>query len=767
MNKAITDGLDLMPPAFIDGLDQWSSQDGTPGSTGYDTDPNGTLVASDPDFGGCLEVIKADSPQRIRHKGETPILPGCYLEVRARVKLMSGPFPQVQVSAYAGDAGGAQVTTVPETGPLVSVDEIGRIYTVRAILGSGERTGVDMVWGTSPIFAHVGLDIVGDPGSVLRVESIVVEDMTSVFHRKMMDWVDVRDFGAIGDGVTDDANAFEAADANAAGRVVLVSAGTYRLDRDITMLSPVRFEGTITQPGNQRFILRSNFDFPSYVEAFGDETLALRKALQALFNFADHESLDLGGRRIQVSAPIDVAAAVGNVTSYYSRRAIRNGQLAAQDNPAFDDVVATSTASYSTSNPLKLTNVVNIENIPVGSLVEGFGVGREIYVRSVNVGAQEITLSRALSNAQGNQSYTFTRFQYLLDFSGFQRINGFNIEAIEFLGNRRGSGILLPDEGIWWIIRNCWFTEVAARGITSIGTACQGISIDQCEFIAPDDDLPTQNRRSVGFNINNNDAKIRHNRCIEFRHFGVLGGSGNLVMGNHFWQIDNAAEGTRTAGLILCQRESKTTITGNYIDNQFIEISNEYEAGGVNGSGLEFGNVSITNNVFTGTQIPSWFRFIVLAPKGTDHILDGITVTGNVFKNFGGAQIFRVESVDTSDGSFDFAQTKDLVFENNAYDNVTVRTQSPALIEMTRGSAGSNWDIDASTKLPFGTYALGVDSIVAHSEIHTSGGGGYDGMPWADVRQGAGQDHVTLRWQQPVSGTVQVRVRADRPGGTG
>jgi polygalacturonase len=46
--------------------------------------------------------------------------------------------------------------------------------------------------------------------------------MTSVFHRKLMDWVDVLDFGAAGDGVTDDLDAFLAADAAAAGREVLV-----------------------------------------------------------------------------------------------------------------------------------------------------------------------------------------------------------------------------------------------------------------------------------------------------------------------------------------------------------------------------------------------------------------------------------------------------------------------------------------------------------------------------------------------------------------
>ena len=241
MNKAITEGLDLMPPDFVDGLSVWSSEDGTIGTTTYATNPAGTLSASDADFGDCLEIGTTEDPQRLRYMGETPILPGCYLEVSARVKLMSGPIPQVRIAGYAGDANGNQVANVDGTGELIELSDYSRVYTVRAIIGSGQRTGVDMVWGTAPVFGHLGLDIVADPGSVVRVESIRVEDRTSVFHRKMMDMVDVRDYGAIGNGVTDDSTAFETADAAAQGRVVVVPAGTYFLNRNITMLSQVRF----------------------------------------------------------------------------------------------------------------------------------------------------------------------------------------------------------------------------------------------------------------------------------------------------------------------------------------------------------------------------------------------------------------------------------------------------------------------------------------------------------------------------------------------
>ena len=64
MNKAITDGLVLMPTAFADGLAVWSSEDGTPGGVTYDTIPTATVVPGDPDFGGTLELLKSDSIQK-------------------------------------------------------------------------------------------------------------------------------------------------------------------------------------------------------------------------------------------------------------------------------------------------------------------------------------------------------------------------------------------------------------------------------------------------------------------------------------------------------------------------------------------------------------------------------------------------------------------------------------------------------------------------------------------------------------------------------
>jgi len=216
MNKAITDGLVLMPPPFSAGLNQWSSGDGTPGAPSYQGASNAALVPSDADFGGCLELQKTASVQKLRHFGQTPILPGCYLRVTARVKAMSGNLPSVRIAAWAGGSGG-NLSGVAQVGPSVALTAYGAVVTVSAIIGTGARGGVDMPWGTAAIYGHVGLDLTGANGGVVRIDDILVEDITAAFHRDMMDWVDVRDYGAVGNGVANDRAAFVAADAAAGG----------------------------------------------------------------------------------------------------------------------------------------------------------------------------------------------------------------------------------------------------------------------------------------------------------------------------------------------------------------------------------------------------------------------------------------------------------------------------------------------------------------------------------------------------------------------
>lgn len=354
MNKAITDGLVLMPPSFSAGLNLWSREDGTPGAASYQGQANAALVSNDQDFAGCLELQKTEVTQKLRSYAQTPIQAGLYLRVTARVKAVSGNLSSVRIAAWAGDVNGANVDAVPQTEVAVPLTSYGEVVTVSAIIARGNRTGVDLPWGTDPVYAHVGLDLTGANGGVVRIDDIVVEDVTNIFIRKLMDWVDVRDYGALGDGATNDSAAFLAADADAQGRAVLVPSGVFRLTSNLTMNSRMRFEGTVSMPAERRLILTRGFDLDTYGQAFGGELEGFRRALQALFFFTDHVTLDLSGRRVEVTGPIDVAALTG-LTDFAIRRVVRNGQLNTVAGPAWNTEEVTSVATYAVANPNTLT----------------------------------------------------------------------------------------------------------------------------------------------------------------------------------------------------------------------------------------------------------------------------------------------------------------------------------------------------------------------------------------------------------------------------
>lgn len=762
MNKAITDGLDFMPPAFIDGLADWSSEDGTPGSATYDGAGNAALVASDPDFGPCVELQKTDSLQKLRYMGDTPLLPGCYLQVTIRFKVLSGLFPSFRVAAWAGGPGGLHVSGVDETGPEVLPDTYGRIYTVSAIVGTGDRTGVDMIWGTEPVFGHFGLDMTGDDGAVVRVESVVIEDKTDVFHRKLMGWVDVRDYGAIGDGITDDRLAFLAADADAQGREIVVSEGNYYIGDSLTINSPIKFEGKLLMPTSARLQITSNFEYKTYEAAFGSEREALTRALAALFNFTDHESLDLGGRRIQLDEPIDVHAAVGNKDNFGNRRVIRNGQLEATASAGWDTTIVTSSASYSTGSPTTLSSVANIANISVGSLVTGTGVGREIYVASKDDGAGTITLSRELVNPPTSQTYTFERFKYLLDFSGFDGVSRFQISNIEFSCLGYCSAVMLPYTGFEWHIHDCWFLKPKDRGVTSFYRGCFGISLDSNEWYSSEYDDLAQNRTCIAFNSNFNDIKVRDNQSVRFKHFGVVAGGGHIFAGNHIWQGDSAPAGDRTAGLVFTSRNCNSVITGNYIDNCFVDISNEHANFTNVGSGTTpFGALSINGNIFVVSDTPSWFTFIRLSPYGSGHHIDGISVIGNTFKDIGAGTVDRVESVVTSNGSIDHSLTKNIVFYGNSFEDIIFKTENPAYVDVSQVSVSTTWSYSHAAKVPFGGQVLGVVGWSAIGPIRDAANATQFDAPYFSIAQGGAGNSVSVSWPTARKGRLHLSLRSD------
>ncbi|MFB9149208.1 glycosyl hydrolase family 28-related protein [Roseovarius ramblicola] len=760
MNKAITQGIVFMPPPFAAGLDQWSSGDGRPGSDTYESAPNAAFVPADQDFGGALEVQKVEAVQRLRYMGETPVLPGCYLRIRARVKAIAGNLPDVRIAAFAGDAGGAPLSGVTVTGPQVTLTTYGEVVEVSAIVGTGQRTGVDMVWGPQAMFGHFGLDLTGPSGGVVRIDDIGIEDVSRFFLRDVIATVDVRDYGAIGDGVSDDHAAFEAADTAAGGREIIVPAGTYFLGSSTTIQSRIRFEGTVVMPDAAILALTKNFDLPAYIDAFGDSELAFRKAYQALLNNAGHVTLDLAGRKIALRAPVDMQAAVGNRTTYNQRHVIRNGQFSVFPTPAFDTEVVTSQATYSPGTAVReLTGVVDVANVPVGALVEGDGVGREVYVTSRNVAAGRLTISQPLFDAAGTQMFTFRRFKYMLDFSGFQDVSRMAFSEVDFQCTGDCSGVLLPPQGSANHFRDCFFTRPKDRGITSHGEGDQGMMIDRCQFLSDEAPLVVSERRTIGFNANANDLKVRDCRATFFRHFAVIAGSSSLISGNHVFQGDSAPGGVRSAGWVLTRTNNRGTISGNYIDNCFIDWGNEHDHAPDFASEFSFSALSITGNVFLASDVAPWFTYIVVRPHGPGHFLDGMIVTGNTFRAIG--SITRVESVDTSFADLDYDRVGNITFAGNSFHNVDVPARSPLAMVHIEASAAATWVVTPAPRLPFGAWAQTVESVLAEGVLRDGGGNAVHASPWFEARQGPERDRIHLHWPQPVSGKVILRVRID------
>ncbi|HRO11927.1 hypothetical protein [Amaricoccus sp.] len=181
MNRHARPELDLMPPPFAEGFDDWSRGDGTPESPTWETAPNARLVRDDADFGPCLELRTTAEVERIRYMGEMPLLAGGFIEVAVRVRAVRGPLPEVRIAAWPGGAGGRRVEGLPEAGPLLPVPAHGGVCAVRAVVGRDAHPGVDLVWDERVLYAHVGLDIEGPAGAVVRVESVAVRDVTRRF----------------------------------------------------------------------------------------------------------------------------------------------------------------------------------------------------------------------------------------------------------------------------------------------------------------------------------------------------------------------------------------------------------------------------------------------------------------------------------------------------------------------------------------------------------------------------------------------------------
>ena len=237
-------------------------------------------------------------------------------------------------------------------------------------------------------------------------------------------------------------------------------------------------------PDSALLILHHDFTLPTYEAALGNDVAGFRKGLQALFHTNQHIAFDMMGGRVNLTAPIDMRSLVG-FDNANVHLVLQNGQLRAADVGDWDTVSTTRIATYDPANPNLLSGVSNVAGVPVGARVSGVGVGREVYVRARNTAAGALSLSQPLHGGAGTQNFTFERYQYLLDCSGFSNLSNFECRDIEFLCRGRASAVMLAEGGSIARFTDCDFDRPKDRGITSIGRGCQGAdrgSLPVCQF---------------------------------------------------------------------------------------------------------------------------------------------------------------------------------------------------------------------------------------------------------------------------------------------
>ena len=220
-----------------------------------------------------------------------------------------------------------------------------------------------------------------------------------------------------------------------------------------------------------------NFDLKGYSEAFGDDVIGLKKGIQQLFNQSDHEAFDLCGRardprgadrraggRGQSKTPMPTGACCETASCRQRPRPRGPTRCTRAPAPGPRPIRGGSRAcrTWPTSRWARWSRHARRR-------------ARDLRDRQGRGGGGRVTLSGALYGAPVTQGYTFTRFQYLLDFIGWQtcsasssRISSFSAQDALFRPQhaaRRAGGSRS---------RTVFFTGPKDRGITSAGERLPG-----------------------------------------------------------------------------------------------------------------------------------------------------------------------------------------------------------------------------------------------------------------------------------------------------
>ena len=211
---------------------------------------------------------------------------------------------------------------------------------------------------------------------------------------------------------------------------------------------------------------------------------------------------------------------------------------------------------------------------------------------------------------------------------------------------------------------------------------------------------------------------------------------------------------------MIARTHTSSTITRNYIDNCFLEWTNEQDAAPEFNAEFSFSALTIADNIFLSGDVAPWFSYIVIKPHGPGHFLSGVTITGNHFRSINGS-IDRAERVDTSFADLDYTRMKDVTFAANSFHNVRDQVFSPLTLRHSEATPATTWVVETAGKLPFGARVLSVDGIATRGAITNAAGTPQFYALGIEPEQGSNGDLVHLTWPEAVQGEVQITLRLD------
>ena len=319
---------------------------------------------------------------------------------------------------------------------------------------------------------------------------------------------------------------------------------------------------------------------------------------------------------------------------------------------------------------------------------------------------------------------------------------------------------MLSAEGNTLIFRDCHFNRPSHRAITSFGEGCSGLTLERNQFISDEESAQVANRETIAVNTNANDAKIKDNRVVRFKHFFVTSGANHIITGNHIFQGDNVDSKEKTAAIIIADPFQGITISDNYIDNCYIEWTNEHFAF-PDVPNASFSGITISGNTFYGSAANPWFKFISIKPYGSGQYLNGINISDNNFKMVNDT-IDDAVGVDTTFADLDADRAREFTMTNNTFGNISNQVGNPVSVEITQSSASSTWSKDVGDALPFNMKARYVTAVASLGEVETNTGTNVYDMPAITTEAGPNDTEIQLRWSTNVRGSVIATVRGDR-----